>query len=113
MNLREWLSLQVYRNPLGFDLLRAARRLAAPNEYLHRRRLGRAHSVAVPNSLQVDSRLGFRFFAPGELPGLGEAIAALNRFREGTEARPEELAKAQNGRFRIAFDLLGDQDLEQ
>ncbi len=98
-------------------MLQAQRRAAAPFELLRRKRAAQALRARVAASaaastsgpLRIDPKLGYRWIEPGELPGIDTIVRSCGEAVD--EARPhvQRLVDAAPGRFRIAFDFLGDE----
>jgi hypothetical protein len=117
VGLRTRLHFSIYSSKAGFRLLQAQRRAARPFELLRRKRAASALSSRVAASgstpLRIDPKLGYRWIEPGELPGIDTIVKSCTE--AVTEARPhvQRLVDAAPGRFRIAFDFLGDERVAQ
>ncbi len=107
------LHFSVYGSELGFRLLKTHRKLSHLGARRQRAAAGRALIERTGCPVEIDPELGYRWIEPGELPGM----EALTRSCQGVidEARPHlpRLRAEAPGRFRIAFDLLGDDGVDQ
>lgn len=112
VGLKTRLHFSIYSSKAGFRLLQAQRRAAHPFELLRRKRAASALAAKVVASgakpLRIDPKLGYRWIEPGELPGIDTIVESCTEAIG--EARPhvQRLIDAAPGRFRIAFDFLGD-----
>lgn len=113
VGLRTRLHFSVYGNKLGFRLLKGHRKLTHWGARRQRAAAGQALIASTGCPVKIDPALGYRWIEPGELPG----IDALIRSCDGVvdEARPHlpRLRDEAPGRYRIAFDLLGDDGVDQ
>ncbi|MEM6674767.1 MAG: hypothetical protein AAF726_18110, partial [Planctomycetota bacterium] len=108
IGLRSRLHYSIYSRPAGFRLLQAQRRVARPVELRKRRRAGEELKARLPNAPQIDPELGYRWIEPGELPGIDDIVRSCSEVVQGARAHVDRLIDAVPGRFRIAFDFLGD-----
>lgn len=109
VGLRTRLHFSLYSNGAGFRALQAQRRLARPLAYVKRKRAAAALIARTPKAPLIDPELGYRWIEPGELPGIDRLVESCTEAIG--EARPhvQRLVDAAPGRFRIAFDFLGDE----
>ncbi|MEM1453372.1 MAG: hypothetical protein AAGI22_29990 [Planctomycetota bacterium] len=98
----------MYSNPAGFRLLQAQRRLARPFELRRRRRAAADLIARVKDPLRIDPELGYRWIEPGELQGIDALVDSCTDAIDDARPHVERLVEAAPGRFRIAFDFLGD-----
>ncbi|MEM8713268.1 MAG: hypothetical protein AAGG01_20170, partial [Planctomycetota bacterium] len=113
VGLKTRLHFSIYSSKAGFRLLQAQKRVARPFELLRRKRAAQAlHAKVVASGatpLRIDPELGYRWIEPGELPGIDDIVRSCTEAID--EARPhvQRLVDSAPGRFRIAFDFLGDE----
>lgn len=113
VGLRTRLHFSVYASELGFRLLKARRRLTSRAAIKEREAAGRELIESTGCPVRIDPELGYRWIEPGELPGLDALVASCDGALH--EARPH-LARLRDeapGRYRIAFDLLGDDGVDR
>lgn len=108
VGLRTRLHYSIYSSRAGFQLLKAQRCLAHPVELRRRRRAGQELIARLDAFPRIDPALGYRWIEPGDLPGIDALVASCRGAI--AEARPHvpRLVDTVPGRFRIAFDVLGD-----
>ena len=102
------LHFAVYGSELGFRLLKGHRKLSFLGARRKRAAAGRELIERTGCPVTIDPELGYRWVEPGELPGMDALIRSCDGVVE--EARPHlpRLKAQAPGRYRIAFDLLGD-----
>ncbi len=108
VGLRTRLHFGMYSSPVGFRALQAQRRLAHPFELLRRRRAGAELQQRTSGFPRIDPELGYRWIEPGELPGMDELVRSCSSAIDDARPHVQRLVDAAPGRFRIAFDFLGD-----
>ncbi|MDG1051276.1 MAG: hypothetical protein P8M11_07780 [Planctomycetota bacterium] len=113
VGLRTRLHFSVYASKVGFRLLKGYRKLMNWGTRRSRTVTGEALIERTGCPVKIDPELGYRWIEPGELPGMEALISACDGVIE--EARPHlpRLEAEAPGRYRIAFDLLGDDGVHQ
>ena len=109
VGLRTRLHFSLYGSELGFRGLKAWKRLRARGPLGERAAVGEQLVECTGCPVRIDPELGYRWIEPGELPGLDRVLQSCDGVLE--EARPhlDRLQREAPGRYRIAFDLLGDE----
>jgi len=107
------LHFAVYASELGFRLLKGHRKLSYLGARRERAAAGRELIERTGCAVTIDPELGYRWVEPGELPGMDALIRSCDGVVE--EARPHlpRLKAEAPGRYRIAFDLLGDDGVDR
>lgn len=108
VGLRTRLHFSLYSSRAGFQLLKAQRRLAHPFELRRRKRAASELIERVGTFPKIDPDLGYRWIEPGELPGIDALVDSCTNAIDDARPHVERLVEAAPGRFRIAFDFLGD-----
>ncbi|MDB2576592.1 hypothetical protein N9Z54_05245 [Planctomycetota bacterium] len=113
VGLRTRLHFSVYANKVGFRLLKGHRKLAHWGARRARAAAGKALIERTGCPVKIDPELGYRWIEPGELPGMDALINSCDGVVEGARPHLPRLGAEAPGRYRIAFDLLGDDGLDQ
>lgn len=109
VGLRTRLHFSLYSSPVGFRALQAQRRMAHPLELVRRRRAAAEVMRSAPGFPRIDPELGYRWIEPGELPGMDTLVDSCTAAIDDARPHVQRLVDAAPGRFRIAFDFLGDE----
>ncbi len=113
VGLRTRLHYSMYASELGFRVLKGHRRLTHWGARKQRSLAGKALIKRTGCPVKIDPELGYRWIEPGELPGMDALIHSCDGVIDGARPHLPRLEAEAPGRYRIAFDLLGDDGLDE
>ena len=95
--------------PQGLRAVKVARLLRSPAQLVLRRRAARsALASSAPPTFEIDERLGYALFQPGELPGVLEVLEHVDRVLARLEPHIDAIVDAEEGGRKLTVDLFSD-----